>query len=893
MGGTAGTVRRMGTTPALASQRRRFTVAVPVALLLCGVFGLLLQPSLDLTLRQSASGAGLLLAGVLAGLSCAVRATQTRGRRRRSWRLLTAAAVVAVVGNIWVAVTGADPVDSPSTVGNSAIALALLLSIAGLLSFPSVRRRGVELLLMALDGLVAGGAVLVIASVLVYSELLDSTTGNLASRATTLAFPVLDIVLATVAVLLVLRTGGADRSALGLVAAGFILYAVADLAFAVLAAQDRFHFGTELDLLWISGYLLIGLAAWHPSTESDEPAVHGVGRASDARGTVVVFGILLVAATVQVLVGTGNHLQGAQAALWLVLILAAGARQTLLAADNAALRRGLERRVREQTADLRRLARQTEVLLTSVGDGIYGVDGAGRITFVNPSAAAALGYDSRQLHGLQAHDIFHAPAEDGTPYPADGCYISEAIGHGAVATAEEDVYLRADGTTFPVEITASPLLDEEEVRGAVVVFRDVTQRREVDRMKNEFLSVVSHELRTPLTSIRGSLGLLSGGTLGELPPRADSLVTIALQSSERLTRLINDLLDIERIESGSRPMEVHATDACDLLATAARQIDGYATSMRVRVEVGPCSGRVLADEDRIMQTLTNLLGNAIKYSEPGGTVDVDATALGREVLFRVRDTGRGIPADKLETVFERFEQVDSSDARQKGGTGLGLAISRGIVERHGGRIWAESELGVGTTVLFTLPSSGGPRTSAPTLASTPASTPASMPAPTWDPTGTTGTSDGAAGGPSVDRAALPASGTGERSILLVEDDEDLAGVVRELLAGDGLDVVHASTAAEAVAHGRELTPLAIVLDLHLPDGHGAQVVAQLRAAGRLSRTPLVVYSANDVDNERRDELRLGPTVFLTKGRVSPEELRTQVLGLVRADSEGPEGHPHA
>ena len=186
------------------------------------------------------------------------------------------------------------------------------------------------------------------------------------------------------------------------------------------------------------------------------------------------------------------------------------------------------------------------------------------------------------------------------------------------------------------------------------------------------------------------------------------MVTIALQSSERLTRLINDLLDIERIESGNRPMEVTAHDAQQLLAAAAKQIDGLATSVGVRVEVGASAGRVLADEDGIMQTLTNLLGNAIKYSDPGGTVGLDATEGEGLVLFRVHDQGRGIPADKLESIFERFEQVDSSDARQKGGTGLGLAISRSIIERHGGRIWAESELGVGTTVQFTLPSVRSP-----------------------------------------------------------------------------------------------------------------------------------------------------------------------------------------
>ena len=197
------------------------------------------------------------------------------------------------------------------------------------------------------------------------------------------------------------------------------------------------------------------------------------------------------------------------------------------------------------------------------------------------------------------------------------------------------MYVRADGTAFPVEITASPLVDDDVVRGAVVVFRDVTQRREVDRMKSEFLSVVSHELRTPLTSIRGSLGLLAGGKLGELPPRADSLVGIALQSSERLTRLINDLLDIERIQSGTKPMEIaRARRLPRCWPGGATAIEGLATATKVRIELGDCSGRVLADEDRIMQTLTNLLGNAIKYSEPGDVVVMDAAE---------RDGPRAVP----------------------------------------------------------------------------------------------------------------------------------------------------------------------------------------------------------------------------------------------------------
>src|SRR5690606_10934790 len=240
--------------------------------------------------------------------------------------------------------------------------------------------------------------------------------------------------------------------------------------------------------------------------------------------------------------------------LWLAVLIAVAARQILLIIDNNALRQGLERRVAERTRDLRRLTEQSELLLKSVGDGIYGVDTSGRITFLNPAAARVLGYPPAELIGRSAHHTFHAPHSDGAASPEGQCYVTEAVRDGFAAISEEDSYIRADGRQIPVEVTATPLSvggsasgsTDATTRGAVVVFRDITQRREVDRMKNEFVSMVSHELRTPLTSIRGSLGLLAGGALGQLPERANHLLTIAQGSCERLTRLINDILDIER-----------------------------------------------------------------------------------------------------------------------------------------------------------------------------------------------------------------------------------------------------------------------------------------------------------------------------------------------------------
>ena len=271
----------------------------------------------------------------------------------------------------------------------------------------------------------------------------------------------------------------------------------------------------------------------------------------------------------------------------------------------------------------------------------------------------------------------------------------------------------------------------------------------------------------------------------------------------------------------------------------------------------------MADEDRIIQTLLNLASNAIKFSERGSAVRLSAHADADEVHFRVSDQGRGIPPDKLESIFERFEQVDSSDTRQKGGTGLGLTISKGIVERHGGRIWAESELGVGTTVHFTLPAavrlSGG-----------------SEPEPRGGET------------PVVEMRPVQSAPTGQHtggSVLLVEDDEALAEVVATLLADEGLIVVRATSAAEAIARGDGPRPDVIVLDVRLPDGNGSEVVAAFRRHWYLAHTPVVVYSVVDIDPDRRRALQLGPTVFLNKGHTTLQQLRDEVLSLVRTNTK--------
>ncbi|HEY0021719.1 MAG TPA: ATP-binding protein [Longimicrobium sp.] len=232
---------------------------------------------------------------------------------------------------------------------------------------------------------------------------------------------------------------------------------------------------------------------------------------------------------------------------------------------------------------------------------------------------------------------------------------------------------------------------------------DVAERRQIARLKDEFVSIVAHELRTPLTSIRGSLGLLASGRLNGTP-QAQRMLEIAAQNSDRLVRLINDMLDLDRLQSGRLELNPARVEVARLVEQSMHAVEGAATGVQVTLEARIDPGLdVWADPDRVVQVLVNLLSNAAKFSPPGAVVEVVAENRGEQALFQVRDRGRGIPADKLDAIFERFRQVDSSDARDKGGTGLGLAICRSIVQQHGGRVWVASEWGKGSTFFFTLP----------------------------------------------------------------------------------------------------------------------------------------------------------------------------------------------
>jgi PAS domain S-box-containing protein len=360
---------------------------------------------------------------------------------------------------------------------------------------------------------------------------------------------------------------------------------------------------------------------------------------------------------------------------------------------------------------LRTLTRQSDSILASVGDGIYGIDLEGKVTFVNAAAMQMLGYKQDEMLGRVMHELIHHTRADGTAYDSIDSPIRKSLANLATVRVSNEIFWRKDGTSFPVEYVARPQIDSQspdsdglKPLGVVVAFTDTTERRALDRMKDEFISTVSHELRTPLTSLRGALGLLAGGALANRPEKTQQMLEIAISNSDRLVRLVNDILDLERISSGKTELHSTMCSAEDLLRRAAGVQQARAPRPNIRIFFAANGVNVWADPDRILQTLNNLVSNAIKFSPAGSEIHLTASYLDDgEALIEVRDQGRGIPADKLEHIFDRFQQGDASDSRAMGGTGLGLAICRSIVNQHGGRIWATSVEGEGTTIHFTLP----------------------------------------------------------------------------------------------------------------------------------------------------------------------------------------------
>lgn len=342
------------------------------------------------------------------------------------------------------------------------------------------------------------------------------------------------------------------------------------------------------------------------------------------------------------------------------------------------------------------------LLLDTAPDGIIRLDPSGRITFMNRTAADMLGLtpDEAVDRPIWTYVQFLESAAQRDAAAQRG-YL---VGGVTVLERGQEMCWREDGTRFPIEYEVALVRSAAGADDIALTFRDISRRRTIETAKDELIALTSHELRSPLTSIRSALGLLDSGLAGPASPQARRLIQIALTSTDRLIRLVNELLDIERIDAGQVQLRRIPCAIGDLLQDATDALRLLAEEAGVKIVIAPVQATVLGDADRLLQVLINLLANAIKFSPArGATVWLDVDHVDSEVILRVRDEGRGIPPAKLESIFERFVQVDMSDARDKGGTGLGLAIARSIIKQHGGQIWAESTVGVGTTICIALP----------------------------------------------------------------------------------------------------------------------------------------------------------------------------------------------
>ena len=345
--------------------------------------------------------------------------------------------------------------------------------------------------------------------------------------------------------------------------------------------------------------------------------------------------------------------------------------------------------------------RRWQTLLDNVQLIVVGLDEDGSVEYVNPFFLALTGYSESEVLGRDWFATFLPQYQQAQVYQVFREILERNLHphyQNSILTKFGDERIIAWNNTRLQGVGGSAI-------GTLSIGEDVTERYAISRMKEEFIAVVSHELRTPLTAIHGGLNLLSTGLVDASCDRGKHIIQIAAQSAERLVRLVNDILELERLESGKIQLVKESIAVRDVLRQATEQMQVIANRAGVRLEVSDLDGTCWIDRDRMIQVLINLLGNAIAFSEGGSTVWLEASWLDAAgtILFEVRDRGRGIPADKLETIFERFHQVDASNSRKKGGTGLGLAICRSIIEQHGGQIWAQSTLGEGSRFYFTLP----------------------------------------------------------------------------------------------------------------------------------------------------------------------------------------------
>ena len=496
-----------------------------------------------------------------------------------------------------------------------------------------------------------------------------------------------------------------------------------------------------------------------------------------------------------------------------------------------------------------KLHRENQLILDSVGEGIYGMDLNGNATFINPAGAKMLGYDVEELVGLPTHTTVHHSRPDGRPYPKDECSMYGAFKDGQVHRVDTDVFWRKDGTSFPVDFTSTPIFEDGQVAGAVVTFQDITERKQAEaemqeakataenanKAKSDFLANMSHELRTPLNGILGYAQILKRDpTLAE---KQKSGVEVIQRCGDHLLTLINDVLDLSKIEAQKfelQPTEFQLPDCLQQIANMVQVRADQAGLAFVYEPDGNVPTVVRGDEKRLRQILLNLLSNAIKFTEKGQVAfgvayDQESETKGT-LIVQVQDTGRGIPDEKLEEIFLPFQQIGAHNPQEEG-TGLGLAITQKLVTLMDGTLEVTSTVGKGSTfeVKVSLP-----------------------PVQTWAPK------------PRHPAPSITGYHGARKRILVVDDKWENRVVLLNLLEPIGFEIIEAVNGQDGLAKAREQRPDLIVMDLIMPVMDGLEATTRIRQSTDLEGIPIIASSASAFDFNQKDALSAGCTAFLAK-----------------------------
>jgi len=453
-------------------------------------------------------------------------------------------------------------------------------------------------------------------------------------------------------------------------------------------------------------------------------------------------------------------------------------------------------------------------VLASIADGAVVNDVSGKVTLINRAAAQLLQVDPKAAAGSSVRTLFQSFSTKGRLTIEDAMDRLYADPYSAEYSTGITKTIIEIGMRV-IQAHLSPVLSEiGEFLGIVTILRDITREVEAERAKTDFVSNVSHELRTPLTSIKGYSDLLVCGAVGALNDQQSYFLKIIQGSADRLTMLINDLLDISRIESGRLKLETKPVQIEKVLHSVVEMIrpqcDKKNLSLSLNIE--PNIGLVLGDESRLAQVVTNLVGNACRYTPEGGNITMALSTSSDTVRVDVIDTGIGIAPEDQAKVFQRFYRVDTPLVQQVAGTGLGLPISKMLVEMHGGRMWLQSEVGQGSTFTFILPLYLG----------------------------------------SLDESAPKVESKPYHTVLVVEDEHDIAELIALQLRLEGFEAITTAHGEEAVSLAQTRPIDLITLDMMMPDINGMEVLRRLKADLRTAEIPVVIVSVmqpNPLGNE--------------------------------------------